>query len=165
MTESDSAGKSVTATIFIPASFTNSQSEVLSVELGSSIDLSSPISTDSYPQPQYIVWTKDNEYLVEGPILHLKNITSDMSGLYEIALFNGYGEPAAKYYKINVCKEKSVHVTSHSQSFLNCKWYDSPTRSVLESTDGKELPDSNSCKFFSSSLHYTAFATVFFLLY
>jgi hypothetical protein len=112
--------------------FTNPRNEVLSVELGSSIDLHSAISTDLYPQRRYVVWTRDNKYLVECLNLHVKNVTSDMSGLYEIV--NGYGDPAAKYYKIIVCKKKSV--MNHSQSFFNCTWSNSATRSVTKSTDG-----------------------------
>ena len=105
------------------------------------------------------MWRKGNTYLVEGPTLRLKDMTTNMTGLYESVVFNGFGEPAVKYYKINVHKKKD-NMKNNSQGLLEYTWLASPTRYKMNSSSGVELISISNCKYFSSSLHCTAFASV-----
>lgn len=121
MTENNSTGNFIVAKIFgnntkfysvhkiinryfilVPASFDDPKVEVMSVRLGGSVDLHSPVSNHSYPQPVHIFWRKGRQYIAEGATLHLTNMTKNTTGMYESVIFNGYGEPAVKSYDVGL---------------------------------------------------------------
>ena len=83
-----------------------------------------------------------------------------MSGLYESVVFNGFGEPAVKSYKINVHKKNE---NMNFQNLLECR-FDSPTRFEMNSSGEEKSIGASNCKSFDSSFHYTAFAAVTVML-
>ena len=97
----------------MPALFTNPDTEFLTVKVGDSIDLYSPVSNLSFPQPAYVLWRKTGYYIAEGKTLHLRNMSENTTGLYESVVFNGFGEPAVKSYHVSLSERSMTSNSSY----------------------------------------------------
>ena len=84
----------------MPAYFTNPADEFFEVHEGDSLEIHSSVSNLSYPDLRYVLWKRGSKFITDGRVLRLKNISADISGVYENIVFNGYGKRATKKYYI-----------------------------------------------------------------
>lgn len=125
--------------------------------------MESPVSNHSYPPPLYIYWRKGNNYLAQGPTLHIQNMSERMAGVYESVSFNGYGEPAVKTFHLSFSNTSGeLQGENDFRGFIVDKpGVSSPTNFILDDVEFESVTHSGS-KQFLTKFYYVAMAIALF---
>jgi hypothetical protein len=97
---SDQQWISYTAQIIVPLSLCNPGFTWLTLSRGGSGQLDCCVSTESYPQPQDILWRHNDQYIAitTSQTFELENFQQNQTGVYECIVFDGFGNFVSKKF-------------------------------------------------------------------
>ena len=84
----------------MPASILHAGNKIVTVSPGENKRLRCFVFNGSYPQPVDIFWKLNGSYIAAGKILQLRDISHNLTGVYECVAYNGFGIPATKTFHV-----------------------------------------------------------------